>query len=70
MFIPSLGGRETVKNLEYAPSPYPLPSRRGVKRVNILKYERNSLLLERLCPNEGKGPSFQRKRESRVFERG
>jgi hypothetical protein len=34
---------EAVKNLEYAPSPNPLPPG---ERANILKYERNSLPLD------------------------
>jgi hypothetical protein len=38
---PQRGG--AVKNLKYAPSPFPLPPG---ERVNILKYERNSLPLD------------------------
>jgi hypothetical protein len=34
---------EGMKNLEYSPSPYPLP--RG-ERINILKLKRNSLSFE------------------------
>jgi len=34
---------EGVKNLEYTPSPYPLPPG---ERLNILKKERNSLPLD------------------------
>jgi hypothetical protein len=45
-----------------------------VKKVMKKKSERErktstSLSLKRLCRNEGKGPSFRRKPESREFEK-